>query len=509
MSSVSSILGGSTGTVNVDGAVTGLDTTALISELTSVVGGSRTLMQNQVTELETLSTNFTTLNSRLSTLDAALTDIDTISEFRENTVTTPDGASYTMTATGEAVPGSYTVNVESIAKAQIANFTMNSGLNVGGDTSTFSARDQDLGFGNEALTMTIAGTAHTINVTSSTTLNSLSSAISAITGVTAYVVQTESSENSLQDKFKLMIQSDDTGTVNVSSSVQQRITAFTAGSSSIGFNNIQTASNAQVRIGGASGNLIESASNTITSIPGITINANSVDLAGVEHISTVALDTTAMANKINTFVEAFNGIVSFISTQSSAVSDGTNQTSIELGSFVGESVPRIILHKLRAVVSADYATIDSNADSVADLLPRDEHRTSLAQMGVSTQQSGLLSFDSAAFIETLTNYQDDVETLFRDIDARTSGGQTFSASFSTSMRDVLDAYIDPLTGIIDSTKDRIAEEVDDLNDSITYENLRITRLEARLRSQFNSLETLTASFNTTSAFLTSFFAKKE
>ena len=95
-----------------------------------------------------------------------------------------------------------------------------------------------------------------------------------------------------------------------------------------------------------------------------------------------------------------------------------------------------------------------------------------------------------------------------DIDARTHSSDptvTFSASFSTAMREVLDAYIDPLTGIIDSTKDRIAEEVDDLNDSITFENIRISRYETRLRTQFNALETLTSSFNTTSSFLTSFF----
>jgi flagellar hook-associated protein 2 len=506
MSSIGSILN-TQGTVSVDGAITGLDTSSLISELSSVIGGSRTLMQNQVSELETLTTNFTTLNTRLSTLDTALSDIDTISEFRENTVISPTGSSYTMTATGEAVTGSYTVSVTQLAKAQVENFTMTSGINVG-DTETFSARDAALGFGSETLSVTVAGTASTFSVTSATTLDTLASAIDDIEGVTAYVVQTESSVNSTSDKFKLMIQSDDTGTINLGSGPVARISSISSdGSSSVGLDSVQTAQNARVVIGGASGNVIESASNTITAIPGLTITANIAD--STEYVSNVSLDTSAMADKISAFVDAFNGVVSFVSTQSSSVTSGTNQNGITLGSFVGESVPRIIVHKLRAIMSADYSSIDENADDIADLIPADQHRTSLSQMGITTLQSGLMSFDSDDFVETLTSYQDDVEKLFRDIDSRTSGGSTFSASFSTAMRDILDAYIDPLTGIIDSRKDGIAEQIDDLTDSITFETSRITRFEARLRAQFTALETLTASFNTTSTFLTSFFASDD
>ena len=287
--------------------------------------------------------------------------------------------------------------------------------------------------------------------------------------------------SSAANAYELIIQADDTG----KDGGAQRVLNFSSSSTSISLDNIQEADNAEIRVGGSGGSTIESASNTITAIDGVTIVANSAD--STDYVSTVSLDTSAMATKVEAMVSAFNGVVSFISTNSSITSSGTNQSSVALGSFVGESTPRMILQMMRSTLSDDYASF------IGD---RATHRTSLSQMGISTQSSGLLQFSSSEFIETLNDYQSDVENMF----SSTSG------SFSDAMQDVLDAFIDPVLGIIDSQTDRIAEEIDDYNTAIEFENTRITRYEARLQSQFNNLETLTSSFTTTSSFLTSFFA---
>jgi len=270
---------------------------------------------------------------------------------------------------------------------------------------------------------------------------------------------------------------------------------------------VQSAQNSIIRVGGSSGNTIESASNTITAIQGLTITAESVDSSN-DYTSTVSLDSATMASKVNAVVEAFNAVVSFVGTQSLTTSSGTNQSAVTVGTFVGESTPRMILHRLRGILSTDFGTYlgrpsGSYTDSAVSSFNQ-SHRTSLSQMGIKTLQTGLLQFNSSAFTTALNSYQGDVEAIFSN--TTNSTGQN---SFTTVMRTELNAFVDPLTGVIDQVTDALSEEIDDLNDSIAYENTRITRFQARLRNQFNALETLTSRFNTTSNFLTSFFAPKK
>jgi flagellar hook-associated protein 2 len=499
---MSSILG--TGTISVDGAVTGLQTSSLIAELTNVISGSRTLMQQKVTDLQTLSTQYTTLNSRLNTLDAALTSIDTAAEFRAFSTSTQDDASYSITAAGNAIPGSYDIMVTALAKAQVDNFAFSSSsLSLGGSTTSMSSQTAGgLFSASETMTLTVNGTDTEIEVDTDTTLSGLAGLVNQVSGVTAYVVQTSAAASSSSgDAFSLIIQSDDTG---LSTSGAARISISASEGS---FSSVQAGQNSVVRVGGASGNTITSSSNTITAIQGLTITAESVD-ASNDYTSVVSLDTASMAAKVSSVVDAFNGVVSFVGTNSITTSSGTNQSGITVGTFVGESTPRMILHRLRGILSTDFGTYlgrpsgvytDSNVSAF-----NQAHRTSLSQMGISTNQSGLLTFNSSAFTTSLNSYQSDVEEIFSN-----TTNSTGQSSFTSVMRTELNAFVDPLTGVIDQVTDGLSQEIDDLNDSIAYENTRITRFQARLQSQFTALETLTSRFNTTSSFLTSFFADKD
>jgi flagellar hook-associated protein 2 len=499
---MSAILG--QGTISVDGAVTGLKTSTLISELTSVISGSRRLMQQKVAGLEALSTQYTTLNTRLNTLDTALTAIDTAAEFREFSVATQTSASYSLTAAGNAIPGSYDILVSALAKAQVDNFAFSSSsLSVGGSTTSMSSQtDGGLFSAVETITISVNGTDTDIEVDTDTTLSGLAGLINQVSGVTAYVVQTSAAASSSSgDAFSLIVQSDDTG---LTTSGAQRI-ALTSSEGSL--SSVQSGQNSVIRVGGASGNTITSSSNTITAIQGLTITAESVD-ASNDYTSTVSLDSSAMAAKVSAVVDAFNGIVSFVGTNSITTSSGTNQSGITVGTFVGESTPRMVVHRLRGILSADYGTYLGRPSGVytdsAVSSFNQAHRTSLSQMGVSTQQTGLLTFNSSAFTTALNSYQTDVESIFS-----ATTNSTGQSSFAAVMRTELNAFVDPLTGVIDQVTDAISEEIDDLNDSIAYENTRITRYSARLQTQFNALETLTSKFNTTSSFLTSFFAPKK
>jgi len=463
----------SLGTVNIDGVVTGLDTTTLIDELASAAGRNKTLMETKKTALQTKNSLFATLNTRLSALDAALEAVQDEDDFREFSVTTEDDASYSVTATGEASSGSFDITVSQIAKAQIFHFETNSLTEWSSATDTIFS-----GAGDVSITLD-GGTAETISVTTTTTLSDFAGQLNALDGITAYVVQVEEAdETGGSDRFSLVVQADETGQ-NAGGARIAVSDDFSGGSTD---SEIQAATNALVDVGGTR---IESASNTITSIEGMTINAKRVD--ATSYTTTIALDTSAMADKVSGIVDAFNSIVSLISTNSSFTSSGTNQDGVSLGAFVGESTPRTILNRLRSILSTDYASALSISGT-----------TSGSQMGISTKQSGLLTFTAADFIEALEDNQSDVESLFSD----TSG------SLADALRDELDVYIEASTGIIAQNRTTISEEIDRMDEGIDAAERRIAKFKARLRKQFTGLETITSSLKTTSSFLTSFFAPK-
>ena len=99
-------------------------------------------------------------------------------------------------------------------------------------------------------------------------------------------------------------------------------------------------------------------------------------------VATVALDTTAMSDKISTFVDAYNGMVSFIASNSTFASAGTNQDSVTIGGFVGESTPRFIQQRMSNLISADYGTALSLSSST--------QRTSLSQLGIKNKFNGFI-----------------------------------------------------------------------------------------------------------------------
>jgi len=464
------------GSVSLSGAATGLNTSALIDELVAVASGPKNQVQKKIANYETLSTLYATLNTRVTDVDTALAAIEDADDFREFTGTTSDEDVFTVATDGDAVAGSYTITVNALAKAQIHNVTVES-------LTTFSSTSDAIFATGEAgaVSITVEGTTEAIAVDDTTTLAGLTSSINDIEGVSAYIVQTATEEATGADAFQLFVQADTAGLYEGSDRFSFDFTGLTASTGSD--TAIQSGTNASATIAGQT---ITSATNKFEAIDGITINAVSTGTA----VATVALDTTAMSDKVNTFVEAYNGMVSFIAANSTFASKGTNQDSVTIGGFVGESTPRYIQQRMANLISADYGTALSLSSST--------QRTSLSQLGIKTNDTGLLTFTSSEFIESLDSYQSSVETIFSD----TSG------SFSDSMRELIDEVIDSTDGNIVVLQDTIEDAVDRLDSSLDLHKKRLTKYRARLTKQFTRLEAMTSGMNSTKSFLTSFFAPK-
>ena len=484
------------GTVSLSGGATGTNTTALVNELVTAASGPKNLVQQKISNYNTLSSLYTTLNSRISAMDTALQAIDTSSEFREFTGTTTDEDVFTVSTDGDAVAGSYEINVLSLAKAQIntidIDYTNSSGddlftsdyngLGIGAYSSTSSAIFASGESGS--IGVTIGASSETISVDDTTTLAGLASSIDALDGVSAYIVQVGTEAAVGSDGYQLFVQADTAGQFQGSDRFSLDFSNISHdGGTDSSTTNEQAATNATATIAGQT---ITSATNSFEAIDGITVNAVSTGTA----TATVALDTSSMAAKVSTFVDAYNSMVTYITANSGYSSTGTNQTSVSIGGFVGESLPRFIQQRMASIISADYGT--------ALGLSSTTQRTALSQIGVKTNQTGLLTFTASTFETALGSYQSSIESIFSNTDD----------SFTDSMRDLIDDIVDSSDGNIPTIQTKLSTAVDRLESSLDYHNTRLTKYRARLTKQFTQLEALTSSFNSTKSFLTAFFAPK-
>ena len=487
------------GTVSMSGGATGTNTTALVNELVSAASGPKNQVQVKINNYNTLSSLYTTLNSRISAMDTALQAIDTSSEFRAFTGTSTDDDVFTVSTDGDAVAGSYEVNVVSLAKAQIntvdIDYTNSSGddlftsdyYNDGTNVGTYSSSTAALFDTNESgsISVTVGATSSSVSVDGTTTLAELASSIDAIDGVSAYIVQVGTEAAVGSDGYQLFVQADTAGKFQGGDKFSLDFSNISHdGGTDSSTTNEQAATNATATIAGQT---VTSATNSFEVIDGITINAVSTGTA----TATVALDTSAMAAKVSTFVDAYNSMVTFITANSGFSSSGTNQSSVSIGGFVGESLPRFVQQRMASIISSDYGT--------ALGLSSTTQRTALSQIGIKTEQTGLLTFTASTFETALGSYQSSIESIFSSTDD----------SFTDSMRDLIDDIVDANDGNIPTIQTKLGTAVDRLESSLDFHNKRLTKYRARLTKQFTQLEALTSSFNSTKSFLTSFFAPKK
>jgi flagellar hook-associated protein 2 len=177
------------------------------------------------------------------------------------------------------------------------------------------------------------------------------------------------------DRYRLMLTGNDTGAANTIA-VDDNLTTLngnngTVNFTSTGFQNPppQEAQNAQVRLDGyPPGGWIERASNTVTDlIPGVTLSLLKPSATAVQ--VTVADDTAAMQDKITTFVNQYNDLLSNIQDLTKY-----DKTSGQAGVLFGNYGVEIIKSQLNAMVIG-------NASGFAD--GKDPY-INLAQIGITT-----------------------------------------------------------------------------------------------------------------------------
>jgi len=437
--------------VQVDGLISGLDTSGLIDAIIAASGIPKQAIEARITDYETKSERISDLVNRISDVTTALEDMESIGDFRSYAADFADNDAFSVEVDGDAVEGSYDIEVSEVAKAEQ---WVSDGL---------SASDSDAGLVGD-LVVDYDGGSTTIDVTGMT-LEEIATEVNDIDGMTAYVMNTGDAAT----PYRLVVQGDDRGTdygIDFSSS-------DAAVASGLGFddtaNRTVEASSATLSINGVE---VTSSSNTVTdAVPGMTLTlTGTTDEAITVDVSS---DPDAIEEKVQAFVDSYNEVVNFISTNS--IYD--TEEGIR-GAFVGESGVRRVSQGMATIVTSEYSDLSQDYDS-------------LGLIGIETTSSGTLEIDSDKFQEILLAEPDQVADLF-----------TADDGFIAAMKDQLDVYTDSTEGSLSVRKDSIEGRISDLNDDVDAMTERMDRLEERLRAQFTNMESVMGELSSTQSFIT-------
>jgi flagellar hook-associated protein 2 len=382
------------------------------------------------------------------------------------TITSSKGSSATINTAGDTTLGDV---INQINQAKIG---VTAGINTNGngllltDTagggakltvvdSQGSTTASDLNIASNATGTTIdGGLEKTIAVTASDTLTTLAKKINdGNFGVTAQIVN-DGSANGYRLSLSA-INSGKAGQVTIDD-----------GSTNLNTSTLIQAQDAAVFFGGGGNGskpiLITSSKNTLNNvINGVSLTLNGVSSSPVT--LNVTNDTSNVTGQLTTLVSNFNQVIEGISTLTSF-----NTTTDQPGLLLGDATVQSIQNKL-------YDSINTVVKGAGDY-------QTLADVGLTVNDQGELSFDEDTFNAAYSADPSEVTKLFTDA---TSG-------FGTVLKADVTDLIDPVSGTITQETNTLSTTNQNNQQRLTELNAIVDATRSRLQLQFANMETILA-----------------
>ncbi|MCA3807118.1 MAG: flagellar filament capping protein FliD, partial [Burkholderia sp.] len=248
---------------------------------------------------------------------------------------------------------------------------------------------------------------------------------------------------------------------------------FTSANSSAAWKQSTAAQDAAFTINGIAGT---SASNTVTSaITGVTLNLTSAAVSATQpQTLTVATDTKTQAAAINNFATLYNTLVTTMGSLSSFTSGASSQ-----GPLLGDSTLNTIKNALASIVASG---VNGNGST-----------TNLASIGVTLQADGTLQVDNTALNGALQNNPTGVASLFNS----TNGiGQQLTTNITNYTQ---------TNGLIAARTTALSNDLKNVSQQQSNLSNYVAQLTTQYQAQFTALNTLMATMNSNSQYLTQLF----
>jgi flagellar hook-associated protein 2 len=454
---------------SVDGMISGMQTSTVISQLMQAEAAPQTALKQKVSTQQKIVTSYQSINTKMAALYTAAKAINDPTAWKASTATaSSDAVLATTSTTGTTLTGSVTFSVKKLAAAESHIF----------DGRVSATSDDITTASSISVTNTATGETTNLDITD-TSLKGVVDAINAATdlGVKATAIQASPGQYTLQ------------------------LTATTTGSASAftvtgidGLGNdldpgtgepLSKGEDAVLSVGTTNPIEVSSSSNTFTGLmDGLTVTAKKVQADGEAPVTiTVASDTEGIAAKVQAMVDAANAALTEIGTQTKNASG-----AVPGGVLAGNSSMHQLATRILQTVSGGAGAATAGGS----------HR-SLSEIGVELTRNGQLTFDKAKFVAAL--------------EADPAGTQSyFNSTVDDNGDEVMDGFADAMvsmsnkatmtnTGTLAQLITSGNATITDLNDRISDWDVRLSTRQRSLQKQFTAMETALGKLRNQSSWL--------
>ena len=225
------------------------------------------------------------------------------------------------------------------------------------------------------------------------------------------------------------------------------------------------------------GHEFEAAENKITdAIPGVTLDLKQAR-EGTPVKLTVTENFDVIGEKVKSFVDAYNGALSFIQTQNKLTE--TKDGMQRLGPLGGDSMLRMTEGRLRRIIQ-DVQQTNSSFERIIEL-------------GIEFNRNGTLEYKADKFKKAVAEDPRNVIEFLR--------GDLNNTGFITNMRKRVREITDPQTGAVGTRKNSMQNQVKIIDQKIDRKEKQLEKREEALRRQFANMEEAMSKMNSQGAAL--------
>jgi len=443
------------------GIGSGIEVGSLVTQLVAAEGEA-TANRLNLREAEYLGdiSAFGSLKGSLSLFQDAVKGLQDVTDFQQRSASSSDSEIFTVTADETADVSQYGIEVVQLAQANKLI-----------TTDGFASADE---IGGGTLTFTQGADSFSITVSATDTLENVRDAINEASdnsGMKAAILNVDDGSGGKEQK--LVFTADSTGldnSITITAVDDDLDNTDGAGLSRLINANLDepaAALDGKIKV---DGQLISSSTDKFSDvIDGITINAVAV---GAGESLAVTEDKGAVEDKINVFIANYNGLIDTFNALSSY--DPATEAA---GLLLGDSTLRGVQNSIRQEISSSVSGLSGPFST-------------LAELGVTTDEKGKLSLDSDTLDTVLASNFDQVGELF-----------AASNGLANTLDTVIEGYIGS-SGIIDSRTTGLQTSIDGIAEQRETLDRRLVSIESRLLAQFTAMDIIVSSLQNQSSFLT-------
>ncbi|MBF0400421.1 MAG: flagellar filament capping protein FliD [Magnetococcales bacterium] len=493
--------------MQIGGLATGLPSD-LVDQLMQAQQTRLKSYQNDKLKIADQQSGYTAFQTKLTELSSKAAALQDASAWAPHTVTSSNTDKVTATAIDSATSGTHTVYVAQLATNDtfvLGDATLTAGSGVSSSTDTMVA--------GSAFSFTYNGTTYgtSAGTTGFTDLSgkSLSDIAGLINGID-YGTSEGVAASVMYDggAYRLVLTARDSG--QNSGAARLAVGAdtsmnFATSGLLTGFKNTVPAQNAIFSLDGVN---VTSTSNAPSDVlTGVTLllkttttgataqdtNADGINDAmlstGTEPVViTVANDTATVKTNLNSFVDAYNAVVDFVTKYSSD------------GPLSGSSLLRSVLGQLRNTLNGRTHKVGATSDT--DFLSR----STLAEFGMRTDsKTGKISFNGASLDDALKNDYSGLAALFTNTQSKVGTGKNAGLAyrFDALIKGVTNSVTGSLTAQTSGLRSRTAR----LDKDIDRENNRLDKVRQQLTLKYSNLEQMVSKMNSAGSAMSSALSK--